>query len=614
MSDPAPGRPPGNTGVFKILGMIPSAPSNAAPQPQGSSAAPQAQPQSEVSAALSACKSALIGIAVFSGMSNILMLTGAFFMLEVYDRVLPSRSVPTLVALTVLAITLFAAMGVLDFIRGRILVRIGASLDEQLSGRVYDTLIRIPLKTGSRSDGLQPLRDLDNIRSFLSGMGPIAFCDLPWIPLYLIICFIFHPLIGFTALLGAIVLAIITLLTELRTRKPVQRAAHLGHLRNGIAELSQRNAEALTAMGMASRIAARWGEANRNYMAIQREASDVAGGLGSISKIFRMILQSGVLAVGAWLVINQQATAGIIIAGSILSARALAPVDLAIANWKTFAAARQSWKRLTRLLAYFPERGTVMALEAPQNSIAVESVSAVPPGDQKVVVQDIQFTLTAGSGLGIIGPSGSGKSCLARLLVGVWSPARGKIRLDGAALDQWTPETLGPHIGYLPQDVELLSGNIAQNIARFQEDATAEDVLAAAKSAGVHDLIVKMRDGYDTQVGEQGTALSAGQAQRIALARALYRDPFLVVLDEPNSNLDAEGDEALSRAIFGIRERGGIAIVIAHRPSAIAGVDFVLVMNAGRQQAFGPKDEVLNKVLQRPTLPRPLKIVPEAGS
>ncbi|HKY86566.1 MAG TPA: type I secretion system permease/ATPase, partial [Pseudorhodoplanes sp.] len=496
--------------------MTPSGLPGAAQRPQPASASPQGAAPSELSTALSACRNALIGIAVFSGMSNILMLTGAFYMLEVYDRVLPSRSVPTLVALTVLAITLFLAMGVLDFIRGRILVRIGASLDEQLSGRVYDTLIRIPLKTGSRSDGLQPLRDLDNIRSFLSGMGPIAFCDLPWIPLYLIICFIFHPLIGLTALLGAIVLAVITLLTEFRTRKPMQRVAHLGHLRNGVAELSQRNAEALTAMGMAGRVSARWGEANRQYMETQREASDVAGGLGSISKIFRMVLQSAVLAVGAWLVINGQATAGIIIAGSILSARALAPVDLAIANWKSFAAARQSWKRLTRLLAFFPERADPMALEAPQNSIAVEGVSAMPPGDQKIVVQDIQFTLQAGAGLGIIGPSGSGKSCLARLLVGVWQPVRGKIRLDGAALDQWTPEMLGPHIGYLPQDVELLSGNIAQNIARFEEDAKAEDVLAAAKSAGVHDLIVKMRDGYDTQVGEQGTALSAGQAQRIA--------------------------------------------------------------------------------------------------
>jgi len=547
-------------------------------------------------------------------MSNILMLTGAFFMLEVYDRVLPSRSVPTLFGLTVIAVALFAAMGVLDFIRGRILVRIGASLDERLSGRVYDTLIRLPLRAGKVADGLQPLRDLDNIRSFLSGMGPIAFCDLPWLPLYLIICFIFHPLIGFAALFGAIVLAVITLITELRTRKPVQRAAHLAHSRNGIAELSQRNAEALSAMGMAGRIAARWDDANRRYMDTQREASDVAGGLGSVSRVFRMMLQSGVLAIGAWLVINQQATAGIIIAGSILSARALAPVDLAIANWKSFAAARMSWRRLSRLLSVFPEPAAVMPLDPPKKSLAVESLSAMPPGVQKFVVQDVHFSLEAGSGLGVIGPSGSGKSCLARLLVGVWPPARGTIRLDGATLEQWTPETLGPHIGYLPQDVELLSGNIAQNIARFEAEARAEDVLAAARAAGVHELIVKMPEGYETQVGDQGNALSAGQAQRIALARALYREPFLVVLDEPNSNLDAEGDEALTRAIASVRERGGIVIVIAHRPSAIAGVDYVLVMNQGRQQIFGPKDDILSKVLQRPPLPRPLKIVPEAGS
>ena len=569
---------------------------------------------SEVGTALAACRNALVGVALFSGMSNILMLTGAFFMLEVYDRVLPSRSVPTLFGLTVIAVALFAAMGVLDFIRGRILVRIGASLDERLSGRVYDTLIRLPLRAGKMTDGLQPLRDLDNIRSFLSGMGPIAFCDLPWLPLYLIICFIFHPLIGLAALFGAIVLAVITLIAELRTRKPVQRAAHLAHSRNGIAELSQRNAEALSAMGMAGRIAARWDDANRRYMDTQREASDVAGGLGSVSRVFRMMLQSGVLAIGAWLVINQQATAGIIIAGSILSARALAPVDLAIANWTSFAAARMSWRRLSRLLSVFPEPAAVMPLDPPKKSLSVESLSAMPPGVQKFVVQDVHFSLEAGSGLGVIGPSGSGKSCLARLLVGVWPPARGSIRLDGATLEQWTPETLGPHIGYLPQDVELLSGNIAQNIARFEAEARAEDVLAAARAAGVHELIVKMPEGYETQVGDQGNALSAGQAQRIALARALYREPFLVVLDEPNSNLDAEGDEALTRAIASVRERGGIVIVIAHRPSAIAGVDYVLVMNQGRQQIFGPKEDILSKVLQRPPLPRPLKIVPDAGS
>jgi ATP-binding cassette subfamily C protein len=346
----------------------------------------------------------------------------------------------------------------------------------------------------------------------------------------------------------------------------------------------------------------------------QRAASDVSGGFGAISKVLRMVLQSAVLAVGAYLVIYQQATGGIIIAGSILSARALAPVDLAIANWKGFVAARQSWARLARLLTAFPATPEVMALEPPANALSVEALSAAAPGQQKLVVQDINFILQAGSGLGVIGPSASGKSSLARCLVGVWSPVRGKVRLDGAALDQWNAELLGAHIGYLPQDVELFGGTVAQNIARFEPDAPAEEIVAAAKAAGVHDLIVKLPEGYETQVGDQGAALSSGQAQRIALARALYRDPFLVVLDEPNSNLDSEGDEALTRAIFGVRERNGIVIVVAHRPSAISGVDHVLVMAQGRQQAFGPKDEILSRVLQRPALPRPLKIVPEAGS
>jgi len=331
--------------------------------------------------------------------------------------------------------------------------------------------------------------------------------------------------------------------------------------------------------------------------------------------VLRLMLQSAVLAVGAYLVIHQEATAGIIIAGSILSARALAPVDLTIAHWKGFVAARQSWHRLNALLSVMPVRTMPMALQAPVQRLTAESVSASPPGIQKIVVQDIGFRLEAGQGLGIIGPSGSGKSSLARLLVGVWQPARGKIRLDGAALDQWSPDALGRHIGYLPQDVELLAGTVAQNIARFEPDADPAAVLAAAKAVGVHELIVGLPAGYGTAIGEQGSALSAGQAQRIALARAVYRNPFLVVLDEPNSHLDSEGDEALTRAILGVRERNGIVIVIAHRPSAIAGVDYVLVMNQGRAQALGPKNEVLSKVLQRPdSVPRPLKVVADNES
>jgi PrtD family type I secretion system ABC transporter len=571
--------------------------------------------RSELAEALAACRGAFYGTALISGMSNILMLTGAMFMLEIYDRVLPSRSLPTLVGLLVLAAGLFMTLGILDAIRGRILVRIGGALDETLSGRVYDTLMRTPLKIGGRSDATQPLRDLDAVRSYLSGLGPVALFDLPWIPLYLAICFAFHPLIGLTALAGAIILVVLTLMTEILMRAPAKAATEAAVLRNGLAEASRRNAEALVAMGMAGRIAARWSEANRQYMKSQQEASDLGGGLGATSKVLRMMLQSGVLAVGAYLVIHQEASAGIIIAGSILSARALAPVDLAIANWKGFVAARQSWQRLNKLLTLSPARLTPMQLQPPAQRLTVENISGTPPGVAKIVVQDISFDLEAGQGLGIIGPSGSGKSSLVRLLVGVWQPVRGSVRLDGAALDQWSPDALGGHVGYLPQDVELLAGTVAENIARFEPNADNEAVIAAAKNVGVHDLIVRLPAGYDTPIGEQGSALSAGQAQRIALARAVYRDPFLVVLDEPNSNLDSEGEEALTKTILGVRERKGIVIVVAHRPSAIAGVDRLLMMNQGRAQALGPKDEVLSKVLQRPLpAPRPLKIVPDSGS
>jgi PrtD family type I secretion system ABC transporter len=571
--------------------------------------------RSELAEALAACRGAFYGTALISGMSNILMLTGAMFMLEIYDRVLPSRSMPTLVGLLVLAAALFAALGVLDAIRGRILVRIGGALDETLSGRVYDTLMRLPLRAGTRGDSTQPLRDLDAVRSYLSGLGPVALFDLPWIPLYLAICFAFHPLIGFAALAGAIILIALTLLTEILMRAPAKAATEAAVVRSGLAEASRRNAEALVAMGMAGRIATRWSEANRQYMRSQQEASDLGGGLGAISKVLRMMLQSGVLAVGAYLVIQGEASAGIIIAGSILSARALAPVDLAIANWKGFVAARQSWQRLNRLLTMSPARSAPMQLQTPVQRLTVEAVSAAPPGVPKIVVQDITFELEAGQGLGIIGPSGSGKSSLVRLLVGVWQPVRGNVRLDGAALDQWSPDELGRHVGYLPQDVELLAGTVAENIARFEPNPDNEAVIAAARAVGVHDLIVRLPGGYDTPIGEQGSALSAGQAQRVALARAVYRDPFLVVLDEPNSNLDSEGEEALTRTILGVRERKGIVIVVAHRPSAIAGVDRLLMMNQGKAQAIGPKDEVLSKVLQRPlAMPRPLKVVPESGS
>jgi ATP-binding cassette subfamily C protein len=558
--------------------------------------------RSELATALGSCRTALLGVAVFSGLINLLYLTGSFFMLEVYDRVLPSRSVPTLVGLAILALVLYAFQGVLDIVRSRILLRIGRSIDETLSGRVYRILVRLPL-IAPAARGIQPMQDLDQVRSFASGVGPAALFDLPWMPLYLGICFLFHPLIGIAATVGGLLLVAITLLTEALMRAPAREATALGGSRTVLAEASRRNAEVLQAMGMTRRLAASWEATNERYLAAHQRTSDITAGLGGLSKVLRMLLQSAILGLGAWLVIHQQATAGIIIASSILTARALAPVELAVSQWRGFVGARQSWHRLRDLLAKIPDDKPRLTLPAPSRSLTVEQVSVMPPGTAKVVAQDVAFRLQAGQGLGIVGPSASGKSSLVRALVGVWL-SRGRIQLDGAALDQWTPETLGPHVGYLPQDLELFAGTVADNIARFEAEPDSDKVIAAAQAAGVHELILGLPQGYETEVGEAGSALSAGQRQRIGLARALYGDPFLVVLDEPNSSLDKEGDEALTRAILGVRARGGIVIVIAHRPSALAGVDMILVMRGGRQQAFGPKE-----VAQAPmVVPTPLRV------
>ena len=569
---------------------------------------------SELGAALASCRGIFVGTAFFSALSNVLMLTGSFFMLQVYDRVLPSRSVPTLIALSVLAIILFAAQGFLDFIRGRLLVRTAIMLDEALSERVYGAAVQLPLKLGNRPDATQPMRDIDNIRSFLSGAGPIALFDLPWVFMYLGVIYLFHPLLGLIAFLGALLLIALTLLTELRTRGPLRAATEYGIARQRLTEASTRNAEVLAAIGLRRRLGSRWREANRSYVNEQQRASDMAGGFGAISRVLRMMLQSGVLAVGAWLVISQQATAGIIIAGAILTARALAPVDLAIANWQGFVKARQSWQRLRSLLAQVPLEKPPMRLPAPTSNFRVESVSVAPPGEQALALHDVTFTLTSGQGLGIIGPSGSGKSSLARAMVGVWPLVRGRISLDRATLDQWSPEDLGRHVGYLPQDVELFAGTVAENIARFDEEADAQTILAAAGLAAVHELIVSLPKGYETRIGEPGAELSPGQQQRIALARALYGNPFLVVLDEPDASLDMEGQQALAQAISGVRARGGIVVVISHRPNVLDGVDLLLAMQRGRMAAFGPKELVLQK-LRRPAggPVEPLKVVTDSA-
>lgn len=570
--------------------------------------------KSELAAAIAQLRGSFIKVALFSGVINVLMLTGAFFMLQVYDRVLPSRSVPTLIALALLTAGLFATLALLDMIRSRILVRIGLSLDESLSARLYKIVVRLPLRVGHKNDGMQPLRDLDSVRGFLSSTGPTALFDLPWMPLYLGIIYAFHPALGITALVGAILLIILTVVTDGLARRPMRDASQVGLTRFGLAEAGRRNTEVLTVLGMVDRFTGRWEAANRTFLDRHRQASDVTGSFSSVTKALRMLLQSAVLGIGAYLVIIQAATAGIIIAATILTARALAPIDIAIANWKGFIGARQSWHRLKGILGALPVEAEPMALPAPTVSLTVEHASVVPPGGKKPVLQDIDFKLERGQGLGIIGPSASGKSSLARMMVGAWQPLQGKVCLDNASLDQWSSESLGRYIGYMPQDVELFAGSVAENISRFEPNADAEAIVKAAKAANVHDMILAFPNGYETDIGEQGEVLSAGQRQRVALARALYGDPFLVVLDEPNSNLDTDGEIALTQAILGVRRRGGIVVVVAHRPSAVAGVDLILVMAQGRLVNFGSKEKVLAELrAKKPAMTKPPLAVVPAG-
>lgn len=566
------------------------------------------RPQSELAAALATYKASFAGVAVFTALLNILYLTGSFFMLQVYDRVLPSRSVPTLVGLCALALALYAFQAVLDIVRGRVLARIAGGFAEQLEQRTYRLIVTLPLKAPALRR-FEPARDLEQIRNFMAGGGPGALFDLPWLPLYLGICYLFHPMIGVTATVGALILVAITIVTEIKVRRPTLEASSLSAQRNGLIEASRSNSEVLHAMGMVDRFAALWADAARKQATVQLRATDITGGLGGLSRTSRMLLQSAVLAVGAYLVIHQQATAGIIIAGSILSARALAPVEVVIAQWRFFIGARQSWHRLTNLLERLPDEQERLALPPPRSSLTLDNVSVAPVGSDILAVREIAFELKAGQGLGIIGPSASGKSTLVRAIVGVWPAVQGKVRLDGAPIDQWPSEALGQHIGYLPQDMELFAGTVAQNIARLDPKPPSDAVIAAARAAGIHEMILSLPNGYETEMGDGGTALSAGQRQRVGLARALYGDPFLVVLDEPNSSLDVQGDEALTQAILGVRRRGGIVVVVAHRPSAIAGVDQLLLLNGGRKQAYGPKDTVLREAIrpaQGPAGPAPL--------
>jgi PrtD family type I secretion system ABC transporter len=556
----------------------------------------------ELAAALADCRRAFWSVALFSAVVNILMLAGPIYMLQIYDRVLSSRSVPTLVALTIFLVGALTFQAVLDIIRSRIVVRSATLLDQRLATTVHGAVIRLGVIRRAPGEAQQPVRDLDQIRAFLTSAGPVAIVDLPWVPAFLLICYLLHPWLGAMATAAALLLMVITMLTERASRGHTREMLADAGTRTAMVESDRRNSESVIAMGMAGSLGKRWAEINQRYVGTMGRSADVVGTYGSISKVLRLLLQSLMLGLGAYLVIRQELTAGAMIAASIMMGRALAPIEMAIANWRLFTGARDSIRRLSDILSRLGPNRVATELPKPTQSLDV-AITVAAPGGLTPIVAGVQFRLTAGEVLGVIGPSGAGKTSLVRALIGIWPPAKGTVRLDGAALDQWDPEIRGRHIGYVSQAVELFDGTIAENIARMNPEPDSAAVLAAAQMAGAHDMILRLPNGYDTKIGDAGVALSAGQRQRIALARAVYQDPFLIVLDEPNSNLDGEGEAALQKAIHDLKSRGAIVLMIAHRQSSLVMCDKALVLRNGVQEAFGPRDAVLSKVLQRPAAP-----------
>ncbi len=545
----------------------------------------------------------LVAVGAFSGVLNVLALTGAFYMLQIYDRVLPSGSVATLIGLSILLTRLYCAFGFLDFFRMRLLSRVGLRFDQLVSAKIF-SLTHTHASPAQHADpSLQPLRDLDQVRTFLSGLGPVALFDVPWMPLFLSIIYLLHPVLGLFAIAGAAVLVTFAALAEFMGRAPMAAAAASHRERLGLAEAARRNGEVIQALGMGEHFRRRWQEVNARYLTHQTKASDATSLMGTLARVVRLLLQSGMLGLGAYYAIAGEVSPGTIIAGSITMSRAMAPLDSLIAHWRGLISARQCFYRLVALfgtVGRIERAANRISLPAPQRTLQVAQLFVTPPGARQPSLRKIDFTLRAGDGLDVIGPTASGKSSLARALVGVWPPSNpaSTIRLDGAALDQWPTDERGRYIGYLPQDIELFDGTIADNICRFDPTATDEETIAAASAAGCHEMIVQLENGYQTKIGEAGGSLSGGQRQRIALARTLFRDPFLVVLDEPNANLDQRGENALTQAIVGIRQRGGIAVVVAHRPSTLASLNKILVIANGQEQDFGPRDDVLRRVLK----------------
>lgn len=545
----------------------------------------------EIKQALAASRGALRSVAAFSGVINLLMLVPSLYMLQVYDRVLSSANEVTLLMLTLMALGVFVFMGALEALRSFVLVRVSERFDGQLHGRIYAAAFERNLRAGGQ-EASQALHDLTTLRQFITGQALFAFFDAPWFPVYLLVIFLFDPWLGLLSLVGALALMALAWFNERATRAPLAKAGELSIKSGQLASNNLRNAEVIEAMGMLGSMRGRWERLHQAFLDQQSLASERAARINALSKYLRIALQSLVLGLGAWLAVEGRITPGMMIAGSILMGRVLSPIDQLIAVWRQWSGARQAYQRLARLLEENPPAALGMPLPAPRGALRVERLCAAAPGREQALLQDLGFALEPGEALGVIGPSGSGKSTLARLLVGAWQPLSGAVRLDGADLRQWSAAALGPHIGYLAQDVQLFAGSIAENIARFAE-VDAEKVVAAARLAGVHDLVLRLPQGYDTRLGDGGAGLSGGQRQRIGLARALYGRPALIVLDEPNASLDEAGEAALAEAIAAMRRHGSSLVLVTHKPAVLALTDKLLLLHGGRLQRFGATAEVL---------------------
>lgn len=553
--------------------------------------------QTQLEKTLKGTRNSFFYVGIFSFFINMLMLVPSLYMLQVYDRVMNSRSVETLVLITIIVAVLFAVMGVLELIRARILVRIGNKMDSELNSHLFDVIFQLARLNPGKSSS-QPLSDLTKLRQFMTGNGVFAFFDSPWFPIYLFVMYLFSPWFAAFAIFAASVLLVITIINNSSTKKALEEANMMNSQSMNYVNKNLYNAEIVHAMGMNNNIRNRWLQKHTKFLAIQSGASDVAGKWANMSKTLRQFFQALTYGIGAYLAINGMISAGMIIAGAVLLGRALAPLDLLTNSWKGFSDARGAYGRLNELLKHFPEIPETMELPTPKGDIKIEGIVVAPPNSKEPTLKGINMHIPAGNVVGIIGPSASGKSTLARAVLGVWPLYGGKVRLDGADVHHWNSIELGQHIGYLPQDVELFEGSISENISRFEE-VDPQEVVEAAKVAGVHEMILKLPEGYDTLVGTGGATLSGGQRQRIGLARAMYRKPPVIVLDEPNSNLDEEGERGLVNAIMAMKQNKSTVILITHRPSILNVVDSIAVLSQGTLAMYGSKEEVMKSLQQK---------------